>query len=89
MSQLERSRRAGIGEDRWTSFLEGLEFLPQPRHHVLQPLDVVPPFFPLVYYGPILDVPRAVRILEGVDCLSRVPFGWADASDHECMRVTT
>lgn len=55
----------------------------------MQPLDVIPAFFPLIYYDPILDVPLAVRVLEGVDCLSRVPLGWANANDRECTRVTT
>ena len=63
--------------------------LPQPRHHVLQPLHIIPPFFPLVHRGPILDIPRTISILEGVNRLGRIPLGRTDASDHEGMRVAT
>lgn len=40
-----------------------LHLLPQPRHHALQPLDVIPTFLLLIDDRPILDVPRAIRIL--------------------------
>ena len=74
MAQLERAGRAGIGVH-WACFLERLEILPQPRHHVLQPFNIIPPFFSLVNDSPILDISRPVCVLEGVDRLGSVPLG--------------
>ena len=74
MAQLERAGRAGMGVH-GACFLESLKILPQPRYHVLQPFNIIPPCFSLVNDRPILDISRPVRILEGVDRLGSVPLG--------------
>ena len=71
-----------------TPFLHRLEVLPQLGHHALQPLQIIPTFLPLLDFSAILDVARAVGVLERVHRLSGVPFGGGDTGDHDGVGVS-
>src|SRR6266851_1192180 len=81
--------RYGRFSTEYGTLLDGFEFPAQARDHALKPFDIVPSLFLFVYRCAILDVPRAIRVLERIDCFGRIPLDRTNTSNHESVSIST